>query len=66
MGHYSVLNIGDEELFWKYEIPEFLCFLFDEDELVKNYDDEEQYYETIGYQTSCEKAINKLENLGFN
>lgn len=66
MGHYAVLTIGNEELSWKYDIPEFLSFLFDENELITKYDSEEECYETISYQSTCKNSINKLENLGFD
>lgn len=66
MGHYSTLKIGNEELSWKYEVPEFLSFLFDENELITKYDNEEEYYETISYQSTCKNSISKLENLGFD
>jgi hypothetical protein len=64
MGHYSVLKIDDEELLWKYDIPSFLSFLFVESDQYAIPDDEE--LPRMGFKTSCELAIKKLDQLGFD
>jgi hypothetical protein len=70
MGHYSILIIGKQELAWKYDIPSYLSFLFKKEEFYKKLekDDEEnnEYFVEIGFQTSCKKALVKLNQLGFD
>jgi hypothetical protein len=67
MGHYSTLYIGKQHRSWKYDIPAFLSFLFDEQEKYKKYSGrgEDKYLEKIGYKTTCRKALKRLDGLGF-
>jgi hypothetical protein len=70
MGHYSILKVGKEELAWKYDIPSYLSFLFDQKDFFKNVtkgeSEEEDTFEEIGFQTTCKKALEKLNGLGFD
>lgn len=69
MGHYSILKIGKEELAWKSEIPAYLSFLFDEEEFYckRPYKSKgHEYFNEIGYKTTCKNAIEKLNLLGFD
>jgi hypothetical protein len=70
MGHYSILKVGKEELAWKYDIPSYLSFLFDKADFFKNTakgeTEEENFFEEIGFQTNCKKALEKLNQLGFD
>lgn len=68
MGHYSTLQIGEHDLQWKYDIPAFLSFLFEEsDSYNEDRDDEEGGFPLkIGYRTNAAGAIKKLDKLGMN
>jgi hypothetical protein len=70
MGHYSILKVGKEELAWKYDIPSYLSFLFNKDDFFKNIEkgetEEDDFFEEIGFQTTCKKALEKLDQLGFD
>lgn len=70
MGHYSILKVGKEELAWKYDIPSYLSFLFNQEDFFKNIgrgeSEEEDFFEEIGFQTTCKKALEKLDQLGFD
>lgn len=67
MGSYSTLNIGKHERSWKYDIPAFLSFLFDETEKYKKYSGrgEDKHLAKIGYKTTCGKALKRLDELGL-
>lgn len=64
MGHYSTLVIGKQELSWKYDIPSYLSFLFDEADLYTENDEDD--YEKIGFRSTAQKALIKLDKLGFD
>ncbi len=70
MGHYSILKVGKEELAWKYDIPSYLSFLFDRNDFFKNLakgeSEGEDFFEELGFQTTCKKALEKLDQLGFD
>lgn len=70
MGHYSILKVGKEELAWKYDTPSYLSFLFDKTDFfkiqAKRESKEEDFFEEIGFQTTCKKALEKLDQLGFD
>lgn len=68
MGHYSNLHIGDEELSWKYYIPPYVSFLFDKSDYFQDSEvlDEEEELIYFGYETTCEQALNKLDQWGFD
>ena len=66
MGHYSTLFIGDEERNWKYDIPSFLTFLFEESDFYRVKEDDAEEFITFGYQSTSGKVLERLENYGFN
>lgn len=66
MGHYSTLMIGGREYSWKYDIPSYLSFLFDQNDLYNESFDGDEEYIKIGFKTTREKALDKLNKLGFN
>ncbi|WP_138429609.1 restriction endonuclease [Fodinibius saliphilus] len=68
MGHYSNLHIGDEELSWKYYLPPHVSFLFGKDDYFEDSEviDEEEELLYFGYKTTCEQALNKLDQWGFD
>ncbi len=69
MGHYTRFKIGPCEWSFKYQVPHFLIFIFDEEEF---YFDEEivdgelQYYNFLGYRTTGEAVLKKLDKYGFD
>lgn len=67
MGHWSTLYIGEQQRSWKYDIPAFLSFLFDENGKYKKYSGrgEDRQLEKIGYKTTCRKALTRLDGMGF-
>jgi hypothetical protein len=70
MGHYTILKVGKEELSWKYDIPSYLSFLFNKDDFFKNpgkgRSKTGDFFREIGFQTTCKKALEKLDQLGFD
>lgn len=66
MGHYSTLMIGKQEYSWKYDIPSYLSFLFDKNDLYSQSSNDDEGYNKIGFITTREKALEKLDKLGFN
>ncbi len=66
MGHYSQLYIGNLYLRWKYDIPAFLTFLFDEADYYCVKNEEEEYFEEIGYKTSTSKSLAVLDKYGYD
>jgi hypothetical protein len=66
MGHYSTLMIGNQEYSWKYDIPSYLSFLFEETDLYSETTIDEEDYPKIGFRTNCKKALDKLDKLGFD
>lgn len=72
VGHYSVLKIDDTVFQWKYNIPTFLTFFFDDKDFykeveVEEYDDEEDsYISDIGYRCTVNKCKKILDSYGFN
>ncbi|WP_295122636.1 HEPN/Toprim-associated domain-containing protein [uncultured Chitinophaga sp.] len=72
MGHYSTLNIGTASLHWKYKIPNYLAFLFDQGNLYftipseESEDDEMDQSDGIGFKTTVKDALEKLNELGFD
>jgi hypothetical protein len=66
MGHYSNLIIGKQEFSWKYDIPSYLSFLFEETDLFCSEVTGEYEYRKIGFKTNCKKALIKLDKLGFD
>jgi len=66
MGHYSTLIIGKKELGWKYDIPSYLSFLFDEKDLYVEDNEDNGEYVGIGYKSTCKRALEKLDKLGFD
>jgi hypothetical protein len=67
MGHYSELYIDKLLLSWKYDIPAFLSFLFDKEDFYKKFHpDDEDYFEEIGYETTCKKSLNVLKKYGYD
>jgi len=69
MGNYSVLKVGRLVFEWKYHIPTFLTFLFDESDFYsrpRKLKYEDDWYEEIGYSTTCEKSLEVLNRFGYN
>lgn len=67
MGHYSVLSIGKHIFQWKYDIPGYLSFLFEEDHAYSEISEEDEGYPIkIGFRTSAVSAIQKLDQLGMD
>ena len=71
MADYSSLSIGDfVTLYWKYEIPEFIIFLFDESDFyskrIQDEEEEECWEYDIGYKSTCGKCLEILNNYGYN
>jgi hypothetical protein len=66
MGHYSTLMIGKQEFSWKYDIPSYLSFLFEETDLYHEKTTDEEDYHKIGFRTNCKRALDKLDKLGFD
>ena len=66
MGNYTQLYIGKLYLSWKNFIPDFLTFLFDEQDFYSVYNvDEPERPAKIGFRTTCAKSINMLERNGY-
>jgi hypothetical protein len=70
MGSYSVLKVGRVTLAWKYRIPTFATFLFDEgdyyerprgDPMAPDYD----HMGTTGYRSTAGAVRERLDELGF-
>ncbi|WP_333577727.1 restriction endonuclease [Sphingobacterium sp.] len=66
MGHYTTLVIGKQELSWKYDIPSYLSFLFDENDLYTEREPNDDELEKIGFRSTAQKALIKLDKLGFD
>lgn len=69
MGSYSVLSVGQVVLQWKYRIPPFLSFLFEEQDFYSDIREELDPYEEderrVGYVTTASSAIRRLDDAGF-
>lgn len=68
MGNYSVLKIGGVVFRWKYHIPSFVTFLFEENDLYSKpseVENESEGYEEIGYTTTCAKSRAVLDRFGY-
>lgn len=69
MGDYSILKIGRIVFQWKYYIPSFLTLLFDASDFYskpKKPTYEDDWYEEIGYSTTCGKSLDVLNRFGYN
>ena len=67
MGHYSTLLVGKYDFQWKYDIPAYLSFLFEEkDSYSETVEEEDGYPVKIGFKTDVASAIKKLDQLGMN
>jgi hypothetical protein len=69
MGSYSVLSVGQVVLQWKYRVPPFLSFLFEEQDFYSDIREELDPYEEderrVGYVTTASSAIRRLDDAGF-
>ena len=65
MGNYTNLYIGNMHFSWEDKIPEFLAFIFDEQDYFVTYDKDGEI-EAIGYKTTKEKATSILEKFGLS
>lgn len=66
MGSYSSLKIGNLAFYWKYHVPTFLTFLFeDSDYFSVPRDDDPDWFEAIGYRTEAHRSIAVLNGAGF-
>lgn len=69
MGQVSVLKIGSLVFEWKDYIPNFLTFLFDKSDFFckpKTLKYEDEWFNEIGYSTTCHKSLEKLDSFGYN
>jgi hypothetical protein len=69
MGNYSTLSIGDIQFAWKYYVPTFLTFLFEEDDFYKKPQDRPdgaEWFDEIGFKTSCARSLAVLNQFGFS
>jgi hypothetical protein len=65
MGHYSQLYIDRLYLSWNYDVPSFLTFLFDKTDFYSTKSTDGDYFEEIGYKTSCGKSLEVLDSFGY-
>ena len=73
VGSYSVLTIGRVQLQWKYRIPPFLSFLFEDEDfysdlpekLEVSWEDASEDAHRVGYRTTAGAAQERLDDLGF-
>ena len=69
MGSYTNLRIGRLVFTWKNHIPTFLTFLFEDGDFYSKSsppEDEDDWFEEIGYSTTCKKALAALDRYGYN
>jgi len=67
MGSYAILRIDNIVFQWKYYVPPFLSFFFEEADFFRDRRrDAGESYEEIGYRTSAGRAKAKLEAFGYN
>jgi len=69
MGDYTILKVGPTEFNWKYLIPTFLTFLFDKRDFFsrpRRLRPTTGWYEEVGYRTTCGKALQNLDRLGYD
>ncbi|MBF8303085.1 MAG: hypothetical protein HW396_1366 [Candidatus Dadabacteria bacterium] len=67
MGHYTYFNINGYHWSFKYHVPYFLLFIFDEYDFIKEAEKENgrNWFSFLGYKTTANKCIERLENFGF-
>lgn len=75
MGSYSELTIGSYSLGWKYHVPSFVLFLFDEMDFYCELDSEEldgddngdcePHIAGIGWRTTVETALRRVNSAGY-
>jgi hypothetical protein len=69
VGSYSVLTIGRASLAWKYEVPAFLTFLFEDQHFYSAVPPDDvgsgDSQPWLGYRTTVGDARERLDRLGF-
>jgi Restriction endonuclease/HEPN/Toprim N-terminal domain 1 len=69
MGSYSQLTIGKLVFEWKYHVPTFLTFLFQESDFFSEPEeldpDNDEYYDRAGYRTTVAAAKEALDRYGY-
>jgi len=71
MGAYSEFGVGKLRLLYKYQIPYFSLFLFDQQDVIVEPEEADEgeddyvHYSFAGYVTTAEKALTRLEAAGY-
>jgi len=67
MGSYSIFNVN-KAYHWeyKYHIPYFFLFIFDNNDFHKETDEEEEWYSFLGYKSSAGKCLKRLDEYGYS
>jgi hypothetical protein len=69
MGNCSILKIGRLVFEWKFPIPTFVFLLFEANDFYskpRKLKYEDDWYEEIGYSTTCGKSLDVLNRFGYN
>jgi hypothetical protein len=66
MGSYSELYIGKLYLSWKNQIPSFLTFLFEKNDLYSKRSRKHGCYDALGYRTTARRSLLELEKYGYS
>jgi hypothetical protein len=72
MGSYSQLKIGSYSLAWKYHVPSFVVFLFDDNDFYQELDPEDDgddeckpCVREIGWRTTVASALQRVNRSGY-